>query len=88
MVQDVGNIELSALLETEPMSAAYHTGILASSIAHGGISCRKKQWSIENSLNIQWIFFQSLSMSSRKEDLMDTDMGECQETNNIIWLIN
>ena len=55
---------------------AYHTGILASSIAHAGISCRKKQRAIENSLNIQWIFFQSQSMSSRKEDLLDTDVDD------------
>ena len=26
---------------------AYHTGVLASSIAHAGISCRKKQWPTE-----------------------------------------
>ena len=39
--------------------------ILASFTATTCISCRNKQRSIENSLNIQWIFFQSLSMSSR-----------------------
>ena len=55
---------------------AYHTGIPLSSIARAGISCTKKQRSIENSLNIRWTFFQSLSMSSTREDLMDTEMGK------------
>ena len=67
---------------------AYHNGILTSSIAHAGISFRNKKRSIENSLDRQWILFQSLNMSSRKEDFMDTDMGDSQETNNVIWLIN
>ena len=67
---------------------AYHAGILASSSAHAGIYCTQEQRSIENSLNIRWTFFQSFSMSSRREDLMDTDMGESQETKNIVWLTN
>ena len=67
---------------------AYHTGTWASSIAHAGISCRKKQWPIENSLNKRWTFFHFQSMLSRREDLMATDMGKSQETKNIIWLTN
>ena len=83
MIQNVGNIELCELLETEPKSNAQHAchiGTQASSIAHAGISCRKKQRTIENSLNIRWTFFQSQSMSSRKEELMDPDLGKSQET--------
>ena len=42
MIQDVGNIELCELLKTEPKKRsakhAYHTGTLASSIAHAGTS--------------------------------------------------
>ena len=79
MIQDVGNIELCELFETEPKTQ---------SIAHAGISCRKKQRSIENSLNTRWTFFRSQSLSSRREELMDTDMGESQEIKNIIWLTN
>ena len=67
---------------------AHHTGISAWFIARAGISCTKKQRSIGNSLNIRWTFFQSLSMSSRREDLMDIDMGKSQETKTIIWLTN
>ena len=67
---------------------AYHTGVKALSIAHAGISCRKKQRPIEISLNTRWTFFHFQSMSSRSEDLMATDMGKSQETKNIIWLTN
>ena len=55
---------------------AYHTGTSASSTARACISSTTKQRSIENSLTTQWIFFQSLSMSSRREDFMDIDMGK------------
>ena len=55
---------------------ASHIRMLASSIARAGISCTKKQRSIGNSLNIRWTFFQSLSMSSWREDVMDIDMGK------------
>ena len=59
----------------------------ASSIAHAGISCRKKLWTIEVSLNIHWTFVHSQSTLSRREDLMATDMGKSQEAENIIWPI-
>ena len=77
MIQDVGNIELCELLETEPKRSAqcvYHTGISVYSTARAGISCIKKEGPIKNSSIIRWTFFQSLSMSSRREDLMDIDM--------------
>ena len=65
----------------------YYTAIPVYSTARAGISCTKKQRSIQNSLNARWTFhFQN--MSSRREDLMATDMGKSQETKNIIWLIN
>ena len=67
---------------------ACHTGTQASSVAHACITCRKKQRIIEISINIRWTFFHFQSVSSRSEDLMATDMGKSQETNNIIWLIN
>ena len=41
MIQDVGNIELFELFETDPKRSAkhaYHTGVKVSSIAHAGIS--------------------------------------------------
>ena len=46
MIQDVGNIEICELLETEPKRSAqciYHTGTLVYSTAHAGISCIKKR---------------------------------------------
>ena len=58
----------------------YHTGIPVWSTARAGIACTKKQGSIGNSSNIRWTFFQSLSMSSRREDLMDIDMVKSRET--------
>ena len=62
MIQDVGNIELCELLETEPKTqckACLSFWKQASSIARAGISCTMKQWSIENSLHIRWTFFRS-----------------------------
>ena len=40
MIQDVGNVELFALLETDSKTQckANHTGVKASSIAHAGSS--------------------------------------------------
>ena len=71
-------------------SAQYvsHTGIPVWSTARAGISCTKKQGSIGNSSNIRWTFLQSLSISSRSEDLMDIDMVKSRETKNIIRLTN
>ena len=66
----------------------FHIGISVNSTARAGISCIKKEEPIKNSSIIRWTFFQSLSMSSRREDLMDIDMGKSQETKNIIRLTN
>ena len=77
-----GNVSTHQINSNPKRSAkhAYHTGISAWSIARTGISCTTKQRSIGNALNIRWTSFQSLSMSSRREDLMDSDMGKSQET--------
>ena len=66
----------------------YHTGISVYSTARAGISCIKKEGPIKNSSIIRWTFFQSLSMSSRREDLMDIDMVRSLETKNILRLTN
>ena len=82
MIQDVGNIELCELLETEPKTQCTVCFIILEyrflSTARAGIS----------SSIIRWTFFQTLSMSSRREDLMDIDMVKSRETNNIIRLTN
>ena len=52
----------------------YHTGTLASSIARADTSCVKEDERISDSSSIRWTFFQSLSMSSRKDDLTDIDL--------------
>ena len=60
---------------------------MVSSFERARISCTEKQRSIGNSSTLRWTFFQSLCVSSRREDLMDTDMGKSQDTKNI-WLTN
>ena len=85
MIRDVGNIELCELLETEPKRNTmyvYHTGTLASSIAHAGTSCVKEEGRIRNSSSIRWTFFQFRGTSSRKDDLTDIDMVKSRETGN------
>ena len=89
MIRDVGNIELCELLETEPKTQCkvclpYHTGTLASSIAHAGTSCVKEEGRIRNSSSIRWTFFQFQIMSSRNDDLTDIDMVSTLETGDII----
>ena len=66
----------------------YHTGTLVSSAARAGISCPKKEGRISNSSITRWTFFQFLSTSSRKDDLMDIDMVKNRETRNTIRLTN
>ena len=69
MIRDVGNIELCELLETEPKTQCtaclsyWDIGIVSYTCGH---SCRKKLWSIENSVNIRWTFFQSQSYLIKK----------------------
>ena len=68
---------------------AYLNGWKASSIARAGISCRKKQRSIEK------IVKYTMDLLSLPEHVikkgrpsMATDVGKSQETKNIIWLTN
>ena len=91
MIQDVGNIELCELLETEPKNAVQSMPIILEyryTTARAGTSCIKKEGPIKNSSIIRWTFFQSLSMSSRREDLMGIDMVKSRETKNIVRLTN
>ena len=60
----------------------YHTGTLPSSTARAGTSCVKEEERISNSSRKRWTFFQSLSPSSRKDDLTDIDMVKSRETGN------
>ena len=84
MIQDVGNIELCELLETEPntqctMCLSYwNIGILYCTCGH--FLHKKREGPINNSSIVRWTIFQSLSMSSRREDIMDIDMVKSQET--------
>ena len=90
--QDVGNIELCELLETEPKTqwkaclSYCNIGMVYCTCGH--VLHKEKERFIGNPYHVRWTFFQSLSMSSRREDFMDTDMGKGQETKNIIWLTN
>ena len=91
MIQDVGNVELCGLLETEPKMQC------KACLSHWNtciVYCRgghflQKETPVNRKFvtNVQWTF-QSLSMSSRREHIMDIDMGKSQETKNIIWLMN
>ena len=89
MIQDVGNIELFELLETDPKT---HCKACLSYWSEGIVYCTcghllKKQWPIEVSLNVHWTIFQFQSTSSRREDLTAADMGNSQEAENITWPI-
>ena len=63
----------------------WNTGILYCTCKHFLHKARKP---IRNSSIIRWTFFQSLSMWSRSEDIMDIEMVKSHETKNIIWLTN
>ena len=63
----------------------WNIGILYCTCGH---FLHKERGPISNSSIIRWTFFQSLSMSSRREDLMDIDMVKSRETNNITRLTN
>ena len=65
---------------------AYHAGTLVSFTARAGTSCIKKERKISNTSIIRWTFFQFLSTSSRKDDLMDIDMVKSRETGNTLRL--
>ena len=87
MIQDVGNVELFELFETDPKTQCkaclsyWSEGIVYCTYGH----LLKETVAIEVSLNIHRTFFQFQNASSRREDL--TDVGNFQETENIIWPI-
>ena len=89
MIQDVGNIELFELLETDSQTQCkaclsyWSEGIVYSTCAH----LLQKQWPIEVSLNFHWTFFQFQNTSSRREDLTATGVVTFQEAENIFWPI-
>ena len=66
----------------------YHTERSVYSITRAGISCKKKERPINKSSIKRWTFFQSQSMSSRREDLTDTNVGNNQETKKHFRLTN
>ena len=84
------NIELCELLETKTKTQCtvclsyWNIGILYCTCGH----LLHKEVPIKNSSITRWIFFQSLSMSSRREDLMDIDMVKSQEIRNTLRLTN
>ena len=88
MIQDVGHIELCELLKTEPKAQCtvclsyWNTGVPCCTYGH----FLHKERGIRKSSNIRWTFFQSLSVSSRRDDLMDIHMAKNRETNNIVRL--
>ena len=90
MIQDVGNIELCELLETEPKTQCtvcisyWNIGIFYCTCGH---FLHKERGATQEFISYV-MEFQSLSTSSRKEDLMDIDMVKSQETKNIIRLTN
>ena len=92
MIQEVGDVELFELLETDPKTQCkaclsyWNVGIVYCTCGH----FFQKEIVANRSFIVytRWIFFHFQSMSSRREDLMATDMGKSQETRNIIWLTN
>ena len=91
MIQEVGNIELFELFETDPKTQCkacltyWSVGIVYCTCGH---FLQETEVNRKFVIYIRRTFFQFSSMSSRREDLMATDMGESQETKNIIWLCN
>ena len=91
MIQDVGNIELCELVETEPKTQC--TACL-SNWDIGIVNCTCGAFLAEGNrgqskfVKYTMDLFQSLSMSSRREDFMDIDMVKSRETKNIIRITN
>ena len=92
MIQDVGNIELCELLETEPKTQStvclsyWNIGKLYCTCEH---FLQKERRANQKFISYTMdLFFQSLSTSSRKEDLMDIDMVKSWETRNTLRLTN
>ena len=90
MIQDVGNIELCELLETEAKTQC--TSCLSYwNIGIGYCTCGhfvQKETAVNRKFVKYTMDLLSLSMSSRREDLIDIDTGKSQETKNIIRLTN
>ena len=86
MIKDVGNGELFELFEKDPKTQCkeflsyWSEGIVKCTCGH----LLKETVAIEVSLNVHWTFFQFQNTSSRREDLMATDMGKLQKIKNII----
>ena len=90
MMQEVGNIELFELLETDPKTQCtacllnWNGGIVYCTCGH----LLKEIVANRGFIEKHWTFFQFQRTSSRREDRTATDMGKSQETKNIIWLTN
>ena len=86
MIQDVGNVELFELLETGPKTQCKACLLYWS---EGIVYCTCGHLLKETVANrgFHWTCFQFQISSSRREDLTATDMGNFQETENIIWPI-
>ena len=80
MIQDVGNIELCELLETEPKTQCtaclsyWNIGIVYCTCGHF----------LQKETAVNRKFVKCTMDLLPEEELMDTDMGKSQETNNII----
>ena len=78
MIQDVGNVELFELLETDPKTqckACLSYWSERHRQLHMRASLKRNSGPIEVLLNTHWTFFQFQNKSSRREDLTATDMG-------------
>ena len=91
MIQEADNVELFELLETDPKTQCtaflsnWNVGIIYCACVH---FLQKETEVNRRFVKKRWTFSQSLSMSSKSEDLVATGSGKSQETKNIIWLAN
>ena len=90
MIQDVGIVELFELIETDPQTQCkaclsyWSEGIIYCTCGH---LLQKETVANRGFIEKRWTFFQFQNTSSRREDLTATDMGNFQESDNIIWPI-
>ena len=90
MIQDVGNIELFELIETDPKTQCtaclsyWNVGIVYCTRRH---FLQKETVANRGSIEYTLDHHSIPELSSRREDLTATDMGNFQETGNIIWPI-
>ena len=92
MIRDVGEHRIKCeLLDTEPKTQCtvclsfWNIGILYCACGH---FLHKERGANQQLINFSMNLFQYLSMSSKREDLMDIDMVKSRETKNIIPLTN